>query len=66
MPEAYPGQLQLSKKERFAAIVKLYLVLTTAAKLSILDVCGSPGFASAILHENCHLAETYNKKSHLS
>ena len=37
---------QAAKTESFATIVNGFLPLNIVAKLSILDVCGGPGYAS--------------------
>ena len=44
--EAYSGLQQISEIESLATIVYRFYPLTIVAKLSILDVCGSPGYAS--------------------
>ena len=46
--QAYPKTPLISKMERFDTIVNDFYPITIAAKLSVLDVCGSCEFASVL------------------
>ena len=48
IPEAYPRLPQRFKIERFAAIFTSFGPVTIVTKLTISDVCGSPGYGSEI------------------
>ena len=46
--EAYPGLQETSKMKHFSAIVNCFQPFTIVARLSILDVCKSAGYASTV------------------
>lgn len=45
-PDAFPGLPQIAEMRNFATIVNCEKPLTAITNLSILDVHGSPGYAS--------------------
>ena len=44
--ETYPGPPQISKMESLEKVVKRLQPFTIFPKLSVLDICGGPGYAS--------------------